>query len=212
MNGHILLRWLCDARGGRPVPAFAADPAAGIKIVEGDELPRELVMIGSERLGKKCEPRITVAFLEVAEHLVIGAVLLQDVDDVVDARAKKSHFFADGALRGGFRPMVVLRHLARQRGKLLRSGHWKREQSSPAAQENVFVRRIAGETAAWTGVRRVAAVAGNRPSGADAVRDVERAAVAAHAEACGVPAGGDEAEEAAGGGIFRFVVIVLVFL
>ncbi len=45
----------------------------------------ELVMIGGEGLGKFGERRIAVAALEIAEHLIVGAIFLNDVNDVMNA-------------------------------------------------------------------------------------------------------------------------------
>ena len=70
----------------RPFVAVGADLALDVEVVQQHELAGQGVVVGRDRLGKQAEVRIAVAFLHVAEDLVVGAVFLDDVDDVLDRR------------------------------------------------------------------------------------------------------------------------------
>ena len=70
----------------RPFVAVGADLAVDVEVVEQHELAGQGVMVGRDRLGEQAEVRVAVAFGHVAEDLVVGAVLLDDVDDILDRR------------------------------------------------------------------------------------------------------------------------------
>src|SRR5438270_584261 len=74
---------------GAPVPAISADLAAVIEVVQGDEAPCQLVMIGRKRLGKKIEPGIAITFFQIPQHLVIAPVFFDDINDVADLAAQE---------------------------------------------------------------------------------------------------------------------------
>ena len=77
-------------RAGRgPVPAGVAALAAVEEGVEIDELAGERVLVGGHGAGEHGQPRIAVADLEIAQHLIVGAVLLDDVDHVADVAARR---------------------------------------------------------------------------------------------------------------------------
>ena len=58
-----------------------------IGVVEQHELAHHLVLVRRDLLAEDAEVRVAVALLHIAEDLVVGAVLLDDVDDVLeDAR------------------------------------------------------------------------------------------------------------------------------
>ena len=59
-----------------------------VEVVEQHEFARQLVMIGRDVLAEQHQRGIAVAFLHVAEHLIVGAILLDDVDDVLDRRQR----------------------------------------------------------------------------------------------------------------------------
>src|SRR5207247_8493900 len=61
-----------------------------IKIVEQHELARELVVVGCDFFTEQTQPRIAVALRQVAKDLVVGAVLLDDVNAILD-RAGSTH-------------------------------------------------------------------------------------------------------------------------
>src|SRR5206468_3881300 len=80
-------------------------------------------------LGEQAQTRIAIALLDVAEDLVVGAVLLDDVDAVLD-RALLAELPRDGVARrpaarhrtavalqraARVRLLAVLRHLRRRR-------------------------------------------------------------------------------------------------
>ena len=70
----------------RPFVSIGADFAVHVEIVQEHELARQRVVIGRHALGEKAKLRLAVALGNVAENLVVGAVLLDDVDDVLDRR------------------------------------------------------------------------------------------------------------------------------
>jgi hypothetical protein len=47
-------------------------------MIQQDEFPCQLVVIGRHLLAEHDQRRIPVAFFDVAEHLVVGTVLLDD--------------------------------------------------------------------------------------------------------------------------------------
>ncbi len=75
----------CDARRG-PVVAVGADVGVDVKIVEEDKLARQLVMIRSGVFVEQIQGRIAIALADLSQHLIVGAVFLDDVNDVLDRR------------------------------------------------------------------------------------------------------------------------------
>ena len=73
-----------NRRGGRPDVAITRDIAAVIEIIENAELASELVLVGSDVLAVHGERRVAVSGGEIAEDLIVGAILLDDVDDVMN--------------------------------------------------------------------------------------------------------------------------------
>ena len=70
----------------RPFVPVGADLALDVEVVEQHELAGQGVVVGRDRLGEQADARLAVALGHVAEDLVVGAVLLDDVDDVLDRR------------------------------------------------------------------------------------------------------------------------------
>src|SRR4030095_11014686 len=70
--------------------AVGAHFAFNVEIVEEDEVAGELVVVGCDALWKEAECRIAVSLGHVAEHLVVGAVLLNYVKAVFDRRGVTS--------------------------------------------------------------------------------------------------------------------------
>ena len=70
--------------------SVGAHLALDIKIVEHHKLARELVVVGRDFFAEQTQARIAVALRHVAKDLVIGAVLLDDVNAMLD-RAGITH-------------------------------------------------------------------------------------------------------------------------
>src|SRR5262249_10345224 len=66
--------------------AVHADFSIAKQVVQQDELAGDLMVVGSYLFTEDGEPRIAVALAEVAQHLVVGAILLDDVEDMLDGR------------------------------------------------------------------------------------------------------------------------------
>ena len=64
--------------------AVGADIAVDVEIVEQDEFARQLVEIGRGVFAEEDQRRIAVALFHVAQHLIVAAIFLDDVDDVLD--------------------------------------------------------------------------------------------------------------------------------
>ena len=81
-----------DAALHRPGPAVHAAVARVHEVVERHELRRQLVVVRRQRLAELRQAGSAFApLVEVAEHLVEGAVLLHDVDHVLDVLAQELH-------------------------------------------------------------------------------------------------------------------------
>ena len=85
-----------------------------MKLSSVTKLRRQVVIVRRERLAELGQRRIAVrAVGQVAEHLIEGAVLLHDVDHVLDALAQELHHLRV-VLVGLGRVEVVLRDPFRQ--------------------------------------------------------------------------------------------------
>ena len=77
---------LLDEVGGvgahRPFVAVGRHLAVAVEVVQQHELAGQLVVVGRDLLGEEAQVRVAIALLHVAEDLVVGAVLLDDVDDM----------------------------------------------------------------------------------------------------------------------------------
>src|SRR5437016_10603724 len=69
-------------RGHAPFVPIRAHFAIDVKVVEQDELASDLMEVGRGLLGKKAKLGITIAFRHIAEHLIIGAILFDDIKAV----------------------------------------------------------------------------------------------------------------------------------
>src|SRR5207244_3097052 len=74
-----------------PLVAVGADFALDVKVVQQDELPRQLVVVGGDIFAEQTKTRVAIALRQVAKNLVVGAVFLDDVNAVFD-RAPVSNF------------------------------------------------------------------------------------------------------------------------
>ena len=79
----------------RPLVAVGAQNAAAVGVVEKSELADELVLVGGDLLAEDAQGGIAVPRGDVAQDLVVGPVLLDDVDDVLE-NARLSDPLGDG--------------------------------------------------------------------------------------------------------------------
>ena len=66
--------------------AVHADLGVDVEVVEHAELARQRMGVGRHAIAKQTQRRIAVAALEVAENLIVRAVLADDVEHVLDRR------------------------------------------------------------------------------------------------------------------------------
>jgi hypothetical protein len=85
-----------------------ANVAIHIKVVEQHELARQLVMVGTGIFLKKTQRRIAFALAEVTQHLIVGAILFDDIEHMLDG---------GGNTRG-----ILVEHLIGIRGVRLHLG------------------------------------------------------------------------------------------
>ena len=67
-----------------PVPTVATDFATGVEVVEQHKPLGQRMLIRRDVAPEKYERRIPIALREIAQNLVVGAVLFDDVNDVRD--------------------------------------------------------------------------------------------------------------------------------
>src|ERR1700722_445227 len=65
--------------------------AVAVKIVEGDELLGQGVMVGRHFASEDREARVAIALRQVPQNLVVGSILFDDVNDVLD-RGSRADF------------------------------------------------------------------------------------------------------------------------
>src|SRR5208337_1462853 len=75
-----------DGGGGPDVPV-AGNFATVVEVVKDAELPRQFVLVGRDVFAIHHQRGIAVGLADVAEELVVGAVFLDDVDDVLNGVA-----------------------------------------------------------------------------------------------------------------------------
>jgi hypothetical protein len=63
---------------------IGTDFAFDVKVIEEDEFAGELVVIGCYPFWKEAEGWIAIAPAEVAKDLIVGSILLDDIDAVFD--------------------------------------------------------------------------------------------------------------------------------
>ena len=73
-------------RHRRPGVPVGRDVAVAIQVVEQHELFGQLVMVGRDLAAEHHQRRIAVAARHVAEDLIVGAILLDDVQHILDRR------------------------------------------------------------------------------------------------------------------------------
>jgi len=108
--------------------AVGAEDAGAIDVVEQDELAHYLVLVRRDLGAEDAQRRIAVALGDIAQNLIVGPVLLDDVDHVLE-HGRLAHPLGDGPGRlvGSGRPRgflqkwipVVVQHPTRHRGQFL---------------------------------------------------------------------------------------------
>ena len=135
--------------------------------------------------------RIAITDRQVAQNLVVSAVLLDDVDHMLDLAAKIRHRhgvpFAQGSAE-----IVVLRHLLRQRGQFARGRRGKTLKPGFDQLQIVLVGCIA-DRRTQAGDRAAMAIARIRAGGRFAVNNVHVFAVATQTDRVRIAAGGNQA-------------------
>src|SRR4029077_20236806 len=82
---HDLLTVVRDVGGGGPDVSLRTDLGIHEEAIEQAEAPRQRVVVwGDGDVGEIEEARVAIAFFHVSEYLIIGAILFDDVDDVVE--------------------------------------------------------------------------------------------------------------------------------
>ena len=71
-------------RLGRPVPSVATDFAAVVEVIEQDEPLDHCVKIGRDLPAEDAAGRIAIPLRQIAQHLIVCAVLLHDVHHMLD--------------------------------------------------------------------------------------------------------------------------------
>ena len=144
--------------------------------------------------------RIAVADLQVAQHLVVGAVFLDDEDDVADTRPDRRHVRLGGRAGGGPGEADIVGDLKRRRGQRLVVR--QREFQHPRFFQlvDILVRRAAGIglTTIDGELRRAALRVGARR--ALAVDDEHALAIGRRRHRAGIPAGRHQPRDGPAGG------------
>jgi len=125
--------------------AVTGDVAAVIEIIENAELASKLVLVRSDVLAIHGERRIAVTDSQIAEHLIVGAILLDDVDDVADfvSAAREDYPIGIAAQRVSFRNLLGIG------GKICPQLSWRDARKRPMNQRGTVrvsrptVRRLA---------------------------------------------------------------------
>ena len=186
-----------------PLVAIGADFALDVEVVEENELPGEGMMVRRHPFREQAERWVAVPLRHVAEDLIVGPVLLDDVDDVLNrargageerdrvaVEVSRREQVVSGRGLAGEGPFRPGRQLRRQRVALFGEID-KRHRPVEQAADVVGGRGVGIESRPGA----VAVGVGDHPL---AVGDEEPAAVGGEADAGRIPADGDEAEAAGG--------------
>src|ERR1019366_3729678 len=68
----------------RPNVTISGNLAAVIEVVQDSELASQLMLVGRNGFPIHAQRRIAIARLEVTKNLIIGTILFDDIDDVLD--------------------------------------------------------------------------------------------------------------------------------
>ena len=81
-----------DTRLQTPRPAVHAAVARILEVVQRDELARQAVQAGRDLARKLRDRAVTVgAVVQITQHLIEGAIFLDDVDHVLDLASQEAH-------------------------------------------------------------------------------------------------------------------------
>src|SRR5213082_2069523 len=72
--------------------AIDAADSRTTRVIQQNEFAAELVLIWGDSLAEDAKPGIAIALLHIAEHLIIGAVLFDDINDVLENRRLAGSF------------------------------------------------------------------------------------------------------------------------
>ena len=64
--------------------AVGADFAIDVEIVKLDEITGQFVVVGRYIFGKQAERRVAITLRQISQHLIVGAVFLDDVNTVTN--------------------------------------------------------------------------------------------------------------------------------
>ena len=72
-----------------------------VQIIEKEKLLGQTVLVGRHRTSENGESRIAVALWQVPKNLIVGAVLLDDINDMLDRRTHPHPIGQDGSTNRG---------------------------------------------------------------------------------------------------------------
>src|SRR5262249_42128264 len=75
--------------------AIGAQHARAISVIQKDKVTDDFVLVGSHVLAKDTQILAAISFSNVAEHLVVSPVLLDDINHMLDER-RLAHSFRHG--------------------------------------------------------------------------------------------------------------------
>ena len=184
---ELLLEVVDDDALHGPLVAVGRHDAVAVVVVEQHEALGQRVLVGRHLAPEDAQARVAVGLREVAEDLVVGAVLLEHVDDVLDRRG-----FANLAWH---RPRPHARSRARRRRALrLRHARVAQRTFGPLRERRRVEARDARERAAL--VRRVPALVRFLPRARTLALHVgHEEPLALHGDRARKSAGRDEARE-----------------
>jgi len=120
-----------------------AEQAGAIGVIEQHKLARQFVLIGGDSLAKNAQRRVAVALRHIAQHLVVRAVFLDDIDHMPED-ARLAHPLGHGPGRlvgargaGGLaqqRITQIRQRHARMRRQLARRGDIHQRQGAAVLQ------------------------------------------------------------------------------
>ena len=163
------------------------------------------MVIGSDGLGEEAKMGVALAFGQVAEDLVVGPILLDDVDDILDRRGIANpsgdgvsgrHLLAPHGRRVATAKRAALVDRPGVRRHLGRVGHGNDRQGSLEEPRDILANRPAFPCR----VHGVGPIAIGPRALAFAIGHVDRLAVTGEPHRSGIPAGGNETERRAGPG------------
>ena len=100
-DGPGFLDVVGDGGGSGPDVAIAGDVAAVVEVVEDAELAGEFVLIRGDVFTVHGYFGVAVGFGEVAKELIVGAIFLDDVNDVVNLVFAGGEWYAINVALGG---------------------------------------------------------------------------------------------------------------